>query len=59
MLMQQLHSLLEQGWRLAFAQSRSHRRAMRLGFALRVGAAHHLANALCFGPERARLERRL
>ncbi len=34
MLMQQLHSLLEQGWRLAFAQSRSHRRAMRHALAL-------------------------
>ncbi|MBA3257140.1 MAG: transposase [Pyrinomonadaceae bacterium] len=34
MLMQQLHSLLEQGWRTAFAQSRSHRRAMRHALAL-------------------------
>jgi hypothetical protein len=34
MLSQQLHTLLSQGWRLAFAQARTHRRAMQHAFVL-------------------------
>ena len=61
MLSEQLQTLLQRGWRLAFPTASTHRRAMQhaMAPALCAGPAHYYPHALCFGTQCARLERRL